>query len=136
MVETLRTPFVDQVSINIALVEGRHHPLRGALLFNRPVPVPFDAILLDMAMPGMDGIETLKRMLEINADLQVILLTGQATLKQATDAMRLGAADFLEKPANLPELLSKIDEASAQTLLLMEKHTEEKLAKILGKKGW
>ena len=43
----------------------------------------FDAIVLDMAMPGMDGLETLEGLLQINPDLQVILLTGQATLEQA-----------------------------------------------------
>ena len=61
----------------------------------------FDAILLDMAMPGMDGIQTLNGLLAINPDLQVILLTGQATLRQAVEAMKLGALDLLEKPVEI-----------------------------------
>ena len=85
----------------------------------------FDAILLDLAMPGMDGIQTLKALLGQNPDLQVILLTGQATLGQAVDAMKLGALDFLEKPAEIQKLLKKIQEAKANKMLLVEQRTEE-----------
>jgi len=70
----------------------------------------FDAILLDMSMPGMNGIETLQGLLGINPDLQVILLTGHATVEKGVNAMKLGAADFLEKPAELKELLESADE--------------------------
>ena len=96
----------------------------------------FDAILLDMSMPGMNGIETLQGLLGINPDLQVILLTGQATLGQAVDAMKLGALDFLEKPADIETLVEKIAEAAEKKATLEDKRTGEQVSEIVRKKGW
>jgi len=96
----------------------------------------FDAIVLDMAMPGMNGIETLERLLEINPDLQVILLTGRATLEQAAAAIRIGALDLLEKPADIDTLVAKIELAATRRWTLEEKRIEEKVADIMRKKGW
>ncbi len=73
-----------------------------------------DAVVLDLAMPGMDGVETLKALLADNGDLQVMLLTGQATIKSALAATRLGAVDVLEKPTDIATLLEKIHEAKAR----------------------
>jgi len=96
----------------------------------------FDAILLDMAMPGLNGIQTLKGLLEINPDLQVILLTGQATLKQAVEAMKLGALDLLEKPVEIETLVAKIEDAALRRSQLDDKRIEERMSDILRKKGW
>ena len=98
--------------------------------------VVFDAIVLDMAMPGMNGIETLEGLLEINPDLQVILLTGRATLEQAVAAIRTGALDLLEKPAEIDNLVSKIEMAATKRWSLEEKRIEEKVLDIMRKKGW
>lgn len=96
----------------------------------------FDAIILDLAMPGMDGIDTLKEFRAINPDLQIIILTGQATVQKGIEAMKLGAVDLMEKPADLKDLLAKIEEASSKKALLVEKQIDEKLKDIMGKKGW
>jgi DNA-binding NtrC family response regulator len=96
----------------------------------------FDAILLDLAMPGMDGIETLKRLRELNPDSQVVLLTGRATVKKATEAMRLGALDLLEKPVDIEVLVGKIEEAATNKMRLAERRIEEEMTDILRKKGW
>ena len=58
----------------------------GHAALDRAREVFYDAVILDLMMPGIDGLETLKRLLEINADLQVILLTGHATLPVFTSA--------------------------------------------------
>jgi len=96
----------------------------------------FDAVILDLAMPGMDGIATLKKFREINPDLQIIILTGQATVEKGVEAMKLGAVDLMEKPADLKDLLAKIEDASSKKALLVEKHIDEQLKDIMGKKGW
>jgi DNA-binding NtrC family response regulator len=72
---------------------------------------PTDVVVLDMKMPGMDGIEALR---EIKARLplvEVIMLTGHASVEAAIDGMELGAFDYLMKPVEFDELLYKIQDA-------------------------
>jgi DNA-binding NtrC family response regulator len=78
---------------------------------NKSQVTKFDAVVLDLAMPGMDGIATLQALLAGTPELQVMLLTGQATIKTAIDATRLGAVDILEKPMDIPTLIEKIRDA-------------------------
>ena len=96
----------------------------------------FDAVLLDMAMPGLNGIETLKGLLAINPDQQVILLTGRATLQQAVEAMKLGALDFLEKPADIATLVERIEGAARRRTSLDDRRVQQRLGDILRTKGW
>jgi len=97
---------------------------------------PYDAIFLDLLMPEMDGIETLRRLLEINPDLQVILLTGYGTVQKGIEAVKLGAMDFLEKPVDIHGLLQEIQQAKTNKMVLLEKRAEEKIKDILEAKGW
>jgi len=96
----------------------------------------FDAIIVDLAMPGIDGIETLKRIKEKRPDLEIIMLTGHATVKSGIEAMKLGADDFLEKPVDLNVLLEKIGEAKNKRMLVVEKGRQEEVKKILKSKTW
>ena len=96
----------------------------------------YDAIILDLSMPEMDGIETLRHLIGENPDLQVILLTGHATLQKGIEAIRLGAMDFLEKPAEIQKLMEKIEQAKANKMLLVEKRVEERIKGILEAKSW
>lgn len=96
----------------------------------------FDAVILDLMMPEMNGLEALARLREKNPDLQIILLTGHATIEKGIEAMKLGAMDFLEKPIDIQKLGEKIREAKAHKLVLVEKRTEEVIKNIIGCKGW
>lgn len=71
-------------------------------------------VLLDIWMPGMDGIEVLKRIKWISPDCQVIMISGHATISTAMAAVRLGAFDFIEKPLSLDTLLLTIRTALDQ----------------------
>jgi DNA-binding NtrC family response regulator len=96
----------------------------------------YDAIILDLMMPEMDGLETLKKLKQNNPELQVILLTGHATVEKGVQAMKLGATDLLEKPADLKILTEKIKKAHTKKMVLVQKKTEEKIRHILAEKGW
>jgi len=97
---------------------------------------PYDAIILDLLMPDMDGLETLKQLKEVNPDLQIILLTGHGTIDQGVEAMKLGAMDFVEKPADFQELLEKIRKAKDKRMLLVTKRHEERVKEIMKTKSW
>ncbi len=96
----------------------------------------YDVIILDLMMPGVDGLEALKILRAKRPELQVILLTGHATVEKGIEAMKLGAIDFLEKPADLNQLTEKIKKAQAKKMLIVEKQNEDKIKKILEEKGW
>jgi two-component system OmpR family response regulator len=96
----------------------------------------FDAVVLDLAMPGMDGLETLRQLLAVQPHLQVMILTGQATLQAAVEATRLGAVDIFEKPTDIETLLARIRLARAKRLALEERNTEEEISEILRTRGW
>jgi DNA-binding NtrC family response regulator len=96
----------------------------------------FDAVILDVMMPEMNGIDALKILKEKNPDLEVILLTGHATIKQGIEAMKLGALDLLEKPADINALTEKIHAARAKKMLIVEKKNEAMIKKIMATKGW
>jgi len=96
----------------------------------------FDAVILDLAMPGMDGIETLRTMRELSPDLQVILLSGRGTVKKSIEAMKLGAMDFLQKPVKMDVLLERIREARKKGSELEEQKAQDLIQDILQTKGW
>lgn len=72
---------------------------------------PYDVIVLDIRMPGMDGLTTLREIKKINPEVEVIILTGHASMDAAMEIIKLGGYDYLMKPCPLEELLLKIDAA-------------------------
>jgi len=70
-----------------------------------------DVVVLDLKMPGLGGIEVLKRIRVDYPDLPVLLLTGYGSTEEGIKGMQLGAADYLMKPLNIDDLISKIHQA-------------------------
>lgn len=68
----------------------------------------FDIVILDLMMPGLNGIDTLKQIKKMLPDLPVILLTGHGSTKAGIEGMHLGAFDYLMKPLDINDLISKI----------------------------
>ena len=71
----------------------------------------FDVMVLDVKMPDMDGIETLRHVKKLTPDVEVIMLTGHASVEFGLKGMQLGAFDYIMKPAPLTELLDTIGQA-------------------------
>jgi DNA-binding response OmpR family regulator len=74
---------------------------------------PYDAIIMDLMMPEMDGFKALKLFKETRPDVPIILLTANVTEEKCIEAIKLGAMDVIEKPADLNLLTQKIEEVKA-----------------------
>jgi len=70
-----------------------------------------DVVVLDVRMPGMDGIETLRQMKRKYPLMEVIMLTGHASMEAAIEGMEIGAFDYLMKPIDIDDLMYKIEDA-------------------------
>lgn len=77
----------------------------------------FDVVILDVKMPGIDGIETLREMKKKKPLLEVIMLTGHASVESGIQGMQLGAFDYVMKPVALDELLEKVRQAYERKLI-------------------
>jgi len=80
----------------------------------------FDLVLLDIKMPGEDGLKVLRRIRQSHPDLPVVMISGHGTIETAVEATRLGAFDFLEKPLDSTRLVVVARNAAEQHRLVME----------------
>jgi DNA-binding NtrC family response regulator len=94
-----------------------------------------DIVILDVKMPGMDGIETLREIKKNHPLVEVIMLTGHATVETAIDGMRYGAYDYLMKPCDMETLMLKVAEAEAKKARQEEKILEARMKEITLRKG-
>lgn len=105
----------------------------GINLFKEIKP---EIVLLDVKMPGFTGIQVLKQMKEINQLSEIIMISGHSGIKEAVEASKLGAFDFLEKPISREKLILTIRNASEKVKLLKENYTlkniTEKKYKLVG----
>lgn len=87
----------------------------------------FDLVLTDLSMPGMDGIELLKKVKEISPESMVVLMTAYGTTKTAVEAIKLGAYDYLTKPVGLDDLQKTIQNAISKSELQRENEALKKV---------
>src|ERR671912_515979 len=82
----------------------------------------FDVILSDMRMPGISGIDVLRKLRDVRVDAAFIVMTGFGTVDTAVEAMKLGAVDFVQKPFFRDELLMRVRSAADRRLELRRAH--------------
>ena len=96
----------------------------------------FDAVIMDFMMPEIDGIQALKTIKEKKPEMQIILLTGHATVQKGVEAIKAGAYDFIEKPADIDALSEKIKKAHNKKAVLVNKQDQDKVIEMLRKFGF
>jgi two-component system, OmpR family, response regulator len=100
-------------------VFGAESGLKALELMNTLI---FDVVVLDVKMPGLDGIETLREIKKKIPLVEVILLTGHASMESGVEGMNLGAFDYVMKPVNIDDLLEMIRRAYERKMVQEEYH--------------
>ncbi len=106
--DDFRETIVKRLKSRKIAAEGAKDGIKALELIDK---TEFDVIVLDVKMPGMDGIETLRRIKSKKPHIEVIMLTGHASVEFGIKGMQLGAFDYVMKPAPLHDLLDKIRQA-------------------------
>jgi len=91
---------------------------------------PVDVVVLDVKMPGMDGIDTLREIKKLYPLVEVIMLTGHASMEVAIEGMQIGAFDYLMKPMDIDELLYKLQDAYQRKSL--QRRKIKKMKEVVG----
>ena len=90
----------------------------------------FDVAIVDFQMPGMDGAQVLKTLKERHKYLEIIMLTGHATIDSAVQCTKLGAFNYLEKPYDFEKLVEVIKEAYQARIRKKYEHDQKRMAEI------
>jgi len=123
--KTLADVFEDEGWQSVTAENGKI----GLQLFSKRQP---DLVLLDVWMPGMDGIETLQKMRHLNPKAPIVIMSGHGTIETAVRATKLGAFDYLEKPLSLDKLIPLLDHARQIRLQQDEKSRQSAVPEMIG----
>lgn len=131
------SPFVEALAKRLGLRDLKVHiALSGPEALQKlEQDSSMDVVVLDVKMPGMDGIDTLKAIKASYPLIEVIMLTGHATVESAIDGMKVGALDYLMKPCDMDVLMAKIREARDKKAAQEAKIAEARAMHIFHRRG-
>jgi two-component system, OmpR family, response regulator CpxR len=95
-----------------------------------------DVVILDVQMPGRDGLETLREIKRIKPIVEVIMLTGHGTVETAIQGMKLAAYDYLMKPTDTAELVDKINKAYQRKKEQEDRIRQAEVDRLVKRRGW
>jgi len=129
-------PFVETMTKrlskrNLTILKAYNGPEALEVLKQKNV----DVVILDVKMPGMDGIEVLREIKKDYPLVEVVMLTGHATIETGIEGMKLGAFDYLMKPCDIEVLLAKVQEAKGKKASHEEKITQARIHEITLRRG-
>jgi DNA-binding NtrC family response regulator len=128
--------FVEMLSMRLEDAGDKVTPAYdGNMCLEKLKATPIDVVILDIKMPGMDGIQTLREIKSRYPLVEVILLTGHGTTETAIEGMKLGAFDYLLKPADFEELKSILDRAKRRKAEHDERIRKAEARQLLRKGG-
>ena len=128
--------FVEMLSLRLKEVgEKVKVAYSGKECLEALIKADIDVVILDIKMPGMDGIETLREIKKRHSLIEVILLTGHGAVDTAVEGMKLGAFDYINKPADFEDLLSKLDGARKRKAEQEERIRKAEARALLRKSG-
>ena len=108
----------------------------GTEALDRIAEKEIDLVILDVQMPEVDGLEVLQKIKQTKPLIEVIMLTGHATVQTAIDGMKLGAFDFLMKPTETEDLVEKINRAFRRKEEHDSRIREAEINEIVKRRGW
>jgi DNA-binding NtrC family response regulator len=124
--------FVEMLSLRLAETgESVVSAYSGSECLEKLERENIDVVILDVKMPGMDGIETLQEIKKHYPLVEVIMLTGHGTIETAVEGMKLGAYDFLVKPSDFNELTDKLGNARQRKNDQMDRIRKAEAAMLL-----
>ncbi len=123
--KTLADVFEDEGWQSVTAENGKI----GLQLFSKKQP---DLVLLDVWMPGLDGIETLQRMRHLNPKTPIVIMSGHGTIETAVRATKLGAFDYLEKPLSLDKIFPLLEHAKQIRSFQEEKNRQSSIPEMIG----
>jgi DNA-binding NtrC family response regulator len=119
----------------MALLESRGFHAQAADSGSEAIEVlmeeDFDVVVLDLKMPGMDGITTLEQIQELGLYCQVLVLTGHGSIDTAKEALKLGAFDYLTKPCEIDDLVDKIQAAWTRKDDEQRRDMDERIKRVI-----
>jgi DNA-binding NtrC family response regulator len=128
--------FVEMLSMRLEDAGEKVTPAYdGNMCLEKLKGTPIDVVILDIKMPGMDGIQALREIKSRYPLVEVILLTGHGTTETAIEGMKLGAFDYLLKPADFEELKSILDRAKQRKVEQDERIRKAEARQLLRKGG-